>query len=393
MAGRKRRPKAAKPRAKPRAKRAGAERAGEALHRPAEAGRLATGFSDGLEPLVPLDLARTSSVDDLLRAMSRTAFAGRAVGEAVDVAEAMIRDRGCLVVCTLSGAMSIAKMGLVLCEMIDRGWLQAVVSTGALMAHGFVEATGRGHFKHDRSMSDEELYEKGYDRVYDTLELEQNLDDVEEIVRAVLDRWDPARPMSSAGFHDALGRWLDRQGEGRGILRSAHRAGIPVYVPAFTDSELGLDTALHVQRSRRAGRPAVAYDAFLDLEDFTERVVRAESVGIFTIGGGVPRNWAQQVAPYIEITRKRLGIDLPLRRFQYGVRICPEPVHWGGLSGCTYSEGVSWGKFAAPSEGGRYAEVMADATIAWPLVAKALLERFEKRPPPKKSFGPPPLPR
>jgi deoxyhypusine synthase len=242
-------------------------------------------------------------------------------------------------------------------------------------------------------MSDEELYEKGYDRVYDTLELEQNLDDVEEIVRAVLDRWDPRTPMSSAGFHDALGRWLDRRDEGRGILRSAYRAGIPVYVPAFTDSELGLDVALHVQRARRAGRPPVVYDAFADLEDFKERVVAAKNVGIFTIGGGVPRNWAQQVAPYLEITKKRLGIDLPLRRFQYGVRICPEPVHWGGLSGCTYSEGVSWGKFAAPSEGGRYAEVLADATVAWPLVAKALLERFEGRPAPRKSFGPPPLPR
>jgi deoxyhypusine synthase len=367
--------------------------ASEELHRPTAAGSLATGFSDGLEPLVPLDLGRVSSVDDLVRAMSKTAFAGRAAGEAVDVLEAMIRDPGCLVVCTLSGAMSIAKMGLVLCDMIDRGWLQAVVSTGALMAHGFVEATGRGHFKHDRRMSDEELYEKGYDRVYDTLELEQNLDDVEEIVRAVLDRWDPAVPMSSAAFHDALGRWLDRRDEGRGILRSAHRAGIPVYVPAFTDSELGLDFALHVQRAKREGRAPVRYDAFADLEDFKDRVIRAESVGIFTIGGGVPRNWAQQVAPYLEITKKRLGIDLPLRRFQYGVRICPEPVHWGGLSGCTYSEGVSWGKFAAPSEGGRYAEVLADATVAWPLVARALLERFERKPAPRKVFGPPPLPR
>jgi deoxyhypusine synthase len=360
----------------------------EHLHRPSGPGRLADGVSDGLVPLVALDLGKVGSVDELLRGMSLTAFAGRALGESVDVMEAMIRDPECLVVCTLSGAMSIAKMGLVLCEMIDRGWLQAVVSTGALMAHGFVEATGRGHFKHDPSLSDEELYEKGYDRVYDTLELEQNLDDVEEIVRAVLDAWDPSVPMSSAAFHDALGAWLDAHAQGRGILRSAHRRRIPVYVPAFTDSELGLDFALHAQRSRRAGRPPVRYDAFLDLEDFKDRVVRAERVGIFTVGGGVPRNWAQQVAPYLEITKKRLGVDLPLRRFHYGVRLCPEPVHWGGLSGCTYSEGVSWGKFVGPSEGGRYAEVMADATIAWPLLGKALLERFERSPAPAKEFGP-----
>ena len=53
-------------------------------------------------------------------------------------------------------------------------------------------------------------------------------------------------------------------------------------------------------------------------------------------------------------------------RFRYGVRICPEPVHWGGLSGCTYTEGVSWGKFLSREEGGQYAEVHCDATIAWP---------------------------
>ena len=64
------------------------------------------------------------------------------------------------------------------------------------------------------------------------------------------------------------------------------------------------------------------------------------------------------------------------RMFSYGVRICPEPVHWGGLSGCTYSEGVSWGKFVSKKEGGKYAEVMCDATIAWPIIVKALLERI-----------------
>ena len=63
--------------------------------------------------------------------------------------------------------------------------------------------------------------------------------------------------------------------------------------------------------------------------------------------------------------------------YTYGVRICPEPVHFGGLSGCTYSEGVSWGKFKAKSEGGRWAEVLADATIAWPIIIKAVMERLK----------------
>ena len=78
------------------------------------------------------------------------------------------------------------------------------------------------------------------------------------------------------------------------------------------------------------------------------------------------------MGPYLEILRARLGSDDPVRRYRYAVRICPEPEHWGGLSGCSYTEGVSWGKFVPPAEGGRFAEVFADATIAWPLVVRAV---------------------
>ena len=318
--------------------------------------------------------------------MARTAFAGRRLGEAADVLEAMIRDPECLVVCTLSGAMTVAKMGLVLCDMVDEGWVQAIVSTGALMAHGFVEATGRTHFKYDPSMSDQELYDKGYDRVYDTLELERSLDDIERIVHAVLESMDPAEPFSSSGLHLRLGQWLDAHVEGRGVLRSAASMGVPVYVPAFTDSEIGLDVALYMRRKRDEGAVVPRFDPFLDLEDYTRRIMAAPRCGIFTVGGGVPRNWAQQVAPYIEIMRVRLQKDLPLRRFRYGVRLCPEPAHWGGLSGCTYTEGVSWGKFEDPASGGRYAEVLADATVTWPLLVKAVQERLRADPPPPKDL-------
>jgi deoxyhypusine synthase len=338
------------------------------------------GHEDGLEPLLPLDLTAADSVDALVRAMGATAFAGRRLGEAADVLEAMVRDRTCFRVLTLSGAMTIAKQGLVICEMIDRGWVQAIVATGALVTHGFVEGAGMLHFKHRAAMKDEELFAKGYNRVYDTLELEQNLDDTEKIVNEVLDGFPEDQILSSHGITAALGRYLDGHTSGRAVLKSAVQHDVPVFIPAFTDSELGLDVAVYNRRRERAGRPRLRFDPFLDLEAYTDAVRRADQIGIFTIGGGVPRNWAQQVGPYLEISEKRLGIDEPVRRFRYGVRICPEPVHWGGLSGCTYSEGVSWGKFVPESEGGRFAEVLADATIAWPLVVRAVMERLEARP-------------
>ena len=339
--------------------------------------RYGRGHEDGLVPLTPLDPVAATSVDALLRGMSQTAFGGRRLGEAADVLEAMVRDDSCYRVITISGAMTVAKQGLLLCEMIERGWVHAVVSTGALMTHGLAEAAGMLHFKHESSMRDEDLYERGYNRVYDTIELEKNLDDVERILQDSLADVSIDTVLSSRLVNELLGRELSKRGVPRAILRSALEHRVPVFVPAFTDSELGLDLAIHNHLRAAQGRPALRFDPFLDLDDFAERIRQQETLGIFTIGGGVPRNWAQQVGPYLEILRSRLGIAEEVRRYKYAVRVCPEPVHWGGLSGCSYTEGVSWGKFVPEEEGGRFAEVFSDATIAWPLIFRAVLERLE----------------
>ncbi|HEV8322549.1 MAG TPA: deoxyhypusine synthase family protein [Myxococcota bacterium] len=342
-----------------------------------KAEELANGYSDGLEPVVPLDLSRIDSFSDLLHAYARTSFGARQLGEAADVLLEMVQDPDCLVVGTFSGAMTVAKMGLVLCDMIDHGMLDAIVSTGALMCHGFVEAAGLEHFKWREGMDDTELYEKGYNRVYDTLEPELNLDKAEVIIAEVLKAIPPGTTTCSSDINRRLGEHLAAKFPGqRGILKSAFERGVPVYVPAFTDSELGLDVALHNRRLKLAGQPPLRYDPYEDLEAYTAKMKAAKRVGIFTIGGGVPRNWAQQVGPYLDLIDKRVGTGGGFLRFQYGVRICPEPAHWGGLSGCPYSEGVSWGKFAPREEGGRYAEVPSDATLVWPLLVKAVLERL-----------------
>lgn len=349
------------------------------------------GADDGLEALEALDPARIYSFSDLLAAMKKTAFGGRRLGEAFEVLKAMIEDPDCFVVMTLSGAMTIAKMGKIICTMLDRGMVQAMVSTGALMAHGMSEAVGQTHYKYQPVMDDVELFEKGYNRVYDTLEMELNLNHVEEVAAATLNRLSPNEPLSSELLNRELGRTLAEQFPGPGILKSAFLKGVPVYVPAFTDSELGLDTSIWSMKAQgsapsnaaseddrtiweRLQQRRPAFNPFLDLNSYTRNLLGAKRLGIFTVGGGVPRNWAQQVPPYIDILNMRMGTTLTPPRFHYGVRICPEPDYWGGLSGCTYKEGISWGKFVPPEQGGRFAEVLSDATVVWPLLLMALLE-------------------
>jgi deoxyhypusine synthase len=351
------------------------------------------GAKDGLEALEPLDPDKITSFSELLEAMSKTAFGGRHLGKAFDVLWAMIEDPDCRVVMTLSGAMTIAKMGKIITKMIDEGMVHCIISTGALMAHGLSESVGKTHYRHDPSMSDEELFRKGYNRVYDTLEMEANLNYVEHVVTRTVKRLKDDQPLSSEILTRELGKTLAEEFDGEGILKSAYLKKVPVYIPAFTDSEVGLDMgtwamAREVDRARsQAGQHGdlailqtilqsyPSFNPYLDLNSYANRVMSAKRLGIFTIGGGVPRNWAQQVGPYIEIGNLRLGLSVKPPRFQYGVRICPEPDYWGGLSGCTYQEGLSWGKFVTPKDGGQFAEVLSDATVVWPLLMMGLLER------------------
>jgi deoxyhypusine synthase len=285
--------------------------------------------------------------------------------------------------------MTIAKMGLVIVRMIEHGMVDCLISTGALMAHGLTEAIGLTHYKRPEAVTDQELYEKGYNRVHDTLEMEQNLNDIERVVHQALESLPPGTELSSELFCRTVGRILSEQAAGPGVLRAAFERDVPVYVPAFTDSEIGLDVATWavrralLEQGRKGTDPdfdlwsvTPRFNPFLDLMSYNRRLQGKKRLGIFTIGGGVPRNWAQQAGPFAEILDYRLGMTLVPPRFHRAVRICPEPAHWGGLSGCTYSEGVSWGKFVPPQEGGRFAEVHADATVAWPLLVRGVIERL-----------------
>lgn len=370
---------------------------------------LRDGREDGFEPLESLDPSRIATFSDLLSAMRKTAFGGRQLGEAFEVLQAMTHDADCMVVATLSGAMTVAKMGTLICRMIDLGMIDVVVATGALITHGLSESVGLVHYRHPDGVPDPELYAKGYNRIYDTIEMEANLNDVEIVVHRALSQLDPNQAWSSSTITHEIGRVLDDGYPGDGILKSAYRCGVPVFIPAFTDSEMGLDLSFwamrraiaegRVQIEGRSHSEAVKellqelppFNPYQDLQRYASCIISAKRTGIFTIGGGVPRNWAQQVAPYIDFMGDRLGLaqqDVP--RFSYGVRLCPEPVNWGGLSGSTYAEGMSWGKFVPREEGGQFAEVLADATVVLPLLLGGLFERTGETPV-AKSFSFPAL--
>jgi deoxyhypusine synthase len=310
--------------------------------------------------------------------MGQTSFGARRVGDAADLLYTMANDPECFVVLTITGAMTVAKLGLVIAEMIEQGMVHAVVATGALITHGLVEGQGLTHFKVPPGISDPELFARGYNRVYDTLETETNLDQTQLFLQSVLVDYPSERPLTTWELCRQIGKALVDTQPGRGPLRSAYECGVPIFIPAFTDCEMGLDFHVHNKLRIQKGLTPLAYDAFGDLEAFAQIVEGQKNTAIFTIGGGVPRNWAQQVSPYLDLLAMRTGKGNNFKPYRYGVRICPDPAHFGHLSGCTYSESVSWGKLIPKDEGGRWVEVLSDATIAWPLIVQAARERLQR---------------
>ena len=315
---------------------------------------------------------KPSSVGSLLSELDSYGGVAAQVSKGAQALLKMARDKDCCRFLTVSGAMTVGKMDLIICDMIESGLIHAISSTGALMAHGLVSSIGLKHYKYNPAFDDTELARLRLNRVTDTLEPETNLDTVEEVIGQVIQKLDGARPISPTILNRLIGKHLaENYPNDRGILKSAYLHGVPVFVPAFVDSELGNDLYIHNLKRKRRGNKTILVDLERDSLELIKLVTGSKRFGIFTIGGGVPRNNVQNVAPLIEIINERMGSIYPTRRFTYGIRICPDRPHFGHLSGCTYSENESWRK---AEKDGVYAEILADATQVWPFLAKYVMD-------------------
>ncbi len=289
--------------------------------------------------------------------------------------ESMVNDPDCMVIATFSGIMTVSKMGGLIAEMIDKKMVQGIAATGALICHGFVEGVGLKHFKYNPKFTDAEMADQKLNRITDAVEPEENFDMVAEVLDEILnERISGEQPISPSEINRLIGEYLSEKfTEGPSILRSAYRTNIPVFIPASVDSELANDISVSNELRKRQGKKEIIVNNEIDSRKFMDMALKSKKMGIFSLGGGVPRNNIQNVAPLIEITSARLGLNLPTRMFSYGCRIDPTPPYLGNLSGCTYSEGGSWRKMDLKN--GRFSEVLADATMVFPLYMAALAEK------------------
>jgi deoxyhypusine synthase len=312
------------------------------------------------QPVIP-----TSNVADLLRSMSLTGFQGRRLGESVEIWSRMIRDPDCTIFFGLSGAMIPAGMQACIMELIRHRYIDVIVSTGANVFHDICEHMGVHHYLGYHHADDKVLLGQGIDRIYDVFAYEGEFREVDRFIARFAQSIAPYRG-SSPDFIEKLGRRIiQEKPQGRSFVAEAVQHGIPIFVPALCDSSIGIGLVI----ARRQG-VEVEVDQIADTDQITLLVERAEKTGVIYVGGGVPKNFIQQTQVIASIhDRQAQGHD-------YAIQYTTDAPHWGGLSGCTFEEAISWGKEALEAP---HVQCFCDATISLPLVTSALITRGEVR--------------
>jgi deoxyhypusine synthase len=311
-----------------------------------------------------IDIKSFNSIP-IIDAMGDTAFQARNLSRASQIANRMVADTGCSIFLTLGGSLISAGMKGAIVELMKNNMIDAIISTGAnIVDQDFLEALGFFHYKGTQFVDDNELRELMIDRIYDTFIDEDDLRVCDMTIAEIANSLDP-RPYSSREFIREMGRWLvlNEKGEGS-IVRTAFEKSIPIFVPAFSDCSAGFGFVHHQYNAKG---PTSSIDSAKDFLELTKIKIEANQTGILMLGGGVPKNFTQDVVVAAEV----LGNDVPMHKYAIQITVADE--RDGGLSGSTLKEASSWGKVETTYE----QMVFSEVTIAFPLLASYIYHKGE----------------
>ncbi|MFT4111141.1 1,9-bis(guanidino)-5-aza-nonane synthase [Silvibacterium sp.] len=317
------------------------------------------------DPIQHIDI-KQHNVVALVDAMEHMAFSSRDLNRAASIYERMLRDKECGVILCLAGSLISAGLKQIFIDLIRNNMVDAIVSTGAnIVDQDFFEALG---FKHwiasdllKQGTEDGVLRELMIDRIYDTLIDEEELRICDDTTLKIADSLDP-RPYSSREFIRAMGAYLEKEGKTPekggvdSIVYAAYQYDVPIFCPAFSDCSAGFGLVAH--QHARGDKPKVSLDSAKDFYEITQLKIANPTTGLLMIGGGVPKNFAQDIVVAADI----LGQDAPMHK--YAIQITVADVRDGALSSSTLKEASSWGKVDTTFEQMVYSE----ATLALPLV-------------------------
>ena len=312
------------------------------------------------EPVQHLNLNKAKSLLDLVLAFQHTSFQSRNLFRCFEVFRKMLDDPACIIFLGLSGAMIPGGMRKIIRDMIEMRLIDVMVSTGANIFHDLFESFGYRHYVGLEEVDDDALRKDRIVRVYDALMDDQEINRVIRLLSKVPERLEE-RAISSRRFLEGLGSTLHDE---ESILRTAYRYRVPIFIPALSDSSIGIGlTFFHLQK--KISSEGFVIDQIRDNFEIAQLKKMASVTGAIYIGGGVPKNYIQQLGPVSDLLfQKGSG-------HRYAFQVTTDDPKWGGLSGCTFEEAKSWGKIEKRSS---HAAVYVDATVALPLLVGAIVQ-------------------
>jgi deoxyhypusine synthase len=312
------------------------------------------------QPIQHVNLQQTRSLLDLVQAFQHTSFQSRNLFRCFEVFRKMLADPACIIFLGLSGAMIPGGMRNVIREMIEMKLVDVMVSTGANVFHDLFESFGYRHYVGSEEGSDDALRRHRIVRVYDAFMDDHEINRVIRLLSKVPKKLEE-RVVSSRRYLEVLGSTLEDEGS---ILKAASRYGVPIFIPALSDSSIGIGlTCLRLQE--KVSSDGFVIDQIQDSFEIAQMKKMASVTGAIYIGGGVPKNYIQQLGPVSDLLFQKEG------GHRYAFQVTTDDPKWGGLSGCTFEEAKSWGKIEKSSS---HAAVYIDATVALPLLVGAILQ-------------------
>jgi len=307
-------------------------------------------------PVEHLDI-KSINVVPLVDMMSKTAFQARNLARAAQILETMVEDTETTIILTLAGSLISAGQKQIVIDLMRANVVDVIVSTGAnIVDQDFFEALGFRHYLGSPHTPDSVLRELAIDRIYDTFIDEDELRICDDTVRKIADTLEP-HPYSSREFIREMGRYLaDYHSDANSIILEAFRLDIPVFAPAFSDSSAGFGLVAH-----QVAHPDrhVTIDSVRDFRELTDVKIKAGVTGLLMLGGGVPKNFVQDIVVAAEV----LGHEVTMHK--YAVQLTVADERDGALSGSTLKEANSWGKV----DSGQEQMVFGELTVTFPLVA------------------------
>ena len=325
--------------------------------------------------IIPPTLPKNISITELIDILGQTSFEARNVYRGARLYRHMIAS-GDTIWLGIAGAGIAGGMGGMVISLIQSGFIDAICSTGAQVYHDL-------HFAFDLPVKaisplqdDDALRRHGDTRIYDiAIRDQETLETQDAIIRSfVHERYGrdfEDQPLASWEFNQALGRWVLEKSRfpERSFVACAAKYGVPI----FWDSLANHSIAMNLVRTDQEGCP-LALSAQKDIFDSAAIAFASPGSGFVELGGGGPKNFIQQTGPTISQI-----LQIEYEGAERGIQIGTAVEKEGSLSGCTFSESVTWGKYRNAAED-KLVQIWGEYSVIFPLIAAYVIDTVPAQP-------------